>query len=134
MAVEASEYDINACYACVGAPHRKSLLNNKWMCGTVVICTVVSIYVIIYPANFMISFLNMKPSPVLEYRLLIFALSLLCCCLCALWEHWIVDKVSRVYSLRARARPTVALCSPAAGALRQRAIDGRVWTQSATTL
>ncbi len=74
-----------------GYPYRKPLYNNRLLCGSLIICTAISIWWSVRPPPVMVTFLNLMMPPMMEFRLFILTLAALCFILCLLCEKWVVD-------------------------------------------
>ncbi|CAJ0962104.1 unnamed protein product, partial [Mesorhabditis belari] len=73
------------------APYRQTILSNKMLCFALVLTTVVSLYVTLWPAGWVISFLEYDPIPYFEDRLFVVVVSCLCCGVSYLFNMFVVE-------------------------------------------
>ncbi|VDL72662.1 unnamed protein product [Nippostrongylus brasiliensis] len=74
-----------------GEPYRKPIFYNIPLCITLFIVTVVSLYVTLWPAGFVISFLEFDPIPYFENRLILVFIALICAAVSYLFQFGVVD-------------------------------------------
>ena len=74
-----------------GPPYRKPLFNNKVLCTSLVVGTAFTLWITIYPPEFLTKFLNLLMPPILTFRLLILFISLICAIISYLAERWFID-------------------------------------------
>lgn len=74
-----------------GKPHRKTMLTNWLLCGTLIIISAVSVYVALWPPQWIESFLEFDPIPEKWMRLAIVIWSLIGCTVGWCLEHYFVQ-------------------------------------------
>lgn len=83
-----------------GEPYRKPIFYNLPLCITLLIVTVVSVYVTLWPPGFIISFLEYDPIPYFENRLFLIFVALICAVVSYLFQYGVVDYL--ILELRAK--------------------------------
>uniref|UniRef100_A0A1I8A945 Cation-transporting ATPase n=2 Tax=Steinernema glaseri TaxID=37863 RepID=A0A1I8A945_9BILA len=74
-----------------GFPYRKPIFNNMPMCASLVAVTAVSVWVTVYPAQFIIDWLEFDPIPYFADRLFLFVIALLSGIVSYLYETFVID-------------------------------------------
>lgn len=74
-----------------GKPYRKAIYTNHLFILSIIIMTIVGIYITIYPANWIINALQLIMPPVYDWRTIILAMALLNFLLCFLLESFVVE-------------------------------------------
>lgn len=73
------------------APYRKSILNNRYLTLAIVVCTLVSVGVTLYPPHFLADWLDLKMPLYMKFRGLILLLALINFVIAILCEKLIID-------------------------------------------
>ncbi|KAK6032662.1 hypothetical protein OSTOST_01139 [Ostertagia ostertagi] len=74
-----------------GEPYRKPIFFNIPLCITLLVVTVVSLYITLWPPGFIISFLEYDPIPYFENRLLLVFIALICAVISYLFQYGVVE-------------------------------------------
>ncbi|CAJ0952620.1 unnamed protein product, partial [Mesorhabditis belari] len=85
------QYIILAFLYSKGAPYRKSILSNPWLCFAILITTSVSAMVILSPPKLIIDLLEFDPIPYFSVRLYIMFTALACCAVAYLFNTFVVE-------------------------------------------
>ncbi|CAJ0566389.1 unnamed protein product, partial [Mesorhabditis spiculigera] len=73
------------------APYRQTILNNKMLCFAIALTTAVSLYITLWPAGWVISFLEYDPIPYFEDRLFVVVVSAACCGVSYLFNKIVIE-------------------------------------------
>ncbi|XP_076085924.1 polyamine-transporting ATPase 13A3-like isoform X2 [Mytilus galloprovincialis] len=86
-----------------GSPYRRSMFNNYWFLANLVICLGVTLWITIYPPPAILDFIELKPPPVITYRLLYVGVAGVNFLLCVLLETYFIDNIYTRRKLHAMA-------------------------------
>ncbi|XP_035227275.1 probable cation-transporting ATPase 13A4 [Stegodyphus dumicola] len=91
LTVNMMSYVIAAVIFAPGPPYRKNFLSNKLYVTVIVAEFILVSYLTIYPADAFSNFINLKPSPFIEYHLVLYVLSLANFIVSYIWEIFFIQ-------------------------------------------
>ncbi|KFM62161.1 putative cation-transporting ATPase 13A3, partial [Stegodyphus mimosarum] len=91
LTVNMMSYVIAAVIFAPGPPYRKNFLSNKLYVAVIVAEFILVSYLTIYPADAFSNFINLKPSPFIEYHLVLYVLSLANFIVSYIWEIFFIQ-------------------------------------------
>ncbi|KAK3592581.1 hypothetical protein CHS0354_018848 [Potamilus streckersoni] len=93
FSISAFQYIILAIAFSKGAPYRRSIFSNYIFLLNIAVCLAVTLLIIIYPFEFIIEFLELKPAPILWYRLLFVGIAVINGIASILLETFLLDHI-----------------------------------------
>lgn len=85
------QYAIIAIVFSMGKPYRKAIYTNKCFTSSIIILTLLNIYITVYPAEWIVKLLELKMPPVYDWRLIIVGLAFINFLLCIGFESFVVE-------------------------------------------
>ncbi|XP_014666012.1 PREDICTED: probable cation-transporting ATPase 13A3 isoform X2 [Priapulus caudatus] len=74
-----------------GAPYRNTVLSNRLLCVTFVLLTAACVYITIYPADWLVRIMELKPPPDIKFSALLVLIAVVNFFICVICEMFFVD-------------------------------------------
>ncbi|CAH1772705.1 unnamed protein product [Owenia fusiformis] len=89
--VSAFQYITLAIIYSKGSPYRKSIFSNYWFLANLIVLTAVTVWLTVYPLQFIIDFMELQPPPSIPFRLILLGIAVANFFICFLLETFLID-------------------------------------------
>ncbi|XP_069105854.1 polyamine-transporting ATPase 13A3-like [Argopecten irradians] len=94
------QYIVLAIALSKGEPYRRSIFTNRLFVLNILTCTIVTIWLTMYPGEGAMTFFELKPFPSIPYRLMYVGLAIMDFCICVTLEDYVLSQTLISYKLQ----------------------------------